>query len=516
MNTLTISAILCSFAAAAFTIVISTKSLKDKRYRWFAILCSLISLWNFCFFFAHLLESLILKKIHLLLTLSLGICGSYSLIQFRTPFEKKEDLSNRYFTYSGLIGILLAIGLFLPEKNFYLFRHAANGYAILLMLYAFFLLTQQARFGNLSSQEKRQQIYFIVGGTITLIALTLNGFSETGLAVPSFGNVFLIIYLYFIYQTITKQKVLDLEDLIAKGVLFFVLAAILTLIYAILVSWVEGPALFIFNTFVASLVILILFEPLKSFILKTISDFFLKGHIRTEKKLEEVRRKLVETTDIRDLTHEVVVGLKDALNVTQAHFFLLDPEGIKFKLIRSLEPSPSKIKVTEVPVNHDFIKYLQRRHPNPANTYFIQRELVERGRSTPKERLENTLSFFQLLNGDVAFPFILDGKMLGFCTFITERSDTPYSLRDFELLIPLSRQIAFSLKNLEIYEQIRQRDRLATVGEMAAGLAHEIRNPLGAIKGAAQYLQPTQDNNPQNEFLKQKLSVALERLNSHN
>ncbi len=37
---------------------------------------------------------------------------------------------------------------------------------------------------------------------------------------------------------------------------------------------------------------------------------------------------------------------------------------------------------------------------------------------------------------------------------------------------------------------MKERDRLAALGQMAAGLAHEIRNPLGSIKGAAQFLQP--------------------------
>lgn len=42
------------------------------------------------------------------------------------------------------------------------------------------------------------------------------------------------------------------------------------------------------------------------------------------------------------------------------------------------------------------------------------------------------------------------------------------------------------LKKLE--EELRRSDRLATAGMIASGLAHEIKNPLGGIKGAAQLL----------------------------
>ncbi len=43
-----------------------------------------------------------------------------------------------------------------------------------------------------------------------------------------------------------------------------------------------------------------------------------------------------------------------------------------------------------------------------------------------------------------------------------------------------------SLALLRAEEQLRRADRLAALGELSAGMAHEIRNPLGSIKGTAE------------------------------
>lgn len=56
-------------------------------------------------------------------------------------------------------------------------------------------------------------------------------------------------------------------------------------------------------------------------------------------------------------------------------------------------------------------------------------------------------------------------------------------------LLERQRELGDSLRRLEAAEEsLRRRERLAALGEMAAGIAHEIRNPLGIISSSAQLL----------------------------
>ena len=48
----------------------------------------------------------------------------------------------------------------------------------------------------------------------------------------------------------------------------------------------------------------------------------------------------------------------------------------------------------------------------------------------------------------------------------------------------------------ELEEDLKRADRLVMMGTLAAGLAHEIRNPLGGIKGAAQLLRRNTESYP--------------------
>ena len=81
-------------------------------------------------------------------------------------------------------------------------------------------------------------------------------------------------------------------------------------------------------------------------------------------------------------------------------------------------------------------------------------------------------------------------------TFVTQGGrQTPISLAVSPLQDRYGRALGsiLLLRDLthrkELEEDLKRSDRLALLGTLAAGLAHEIKNPLGGIKGAAQLLR---------------------------
>lgn len=57
-------------------------------------------------------------------------------------------------------------------------------------------------------------------------------------------------------------------------------------------------------------------------------------------------------------------------------------------------------------------------------------------------------------------------------------------------------------KRRELIEKMTRLEHLSAIGEMAAGLAHEIKNPMGSIKGAADIIEPEiPADHPKREFV---------------
>jgi two-component system sensor histidine kinase HydH len=68
-----------------------------------------------------------------------------------------------------------------------------------------------------------------------------------------------------------------------------------------------------------------------------------------------------------------------------------------------------------------------------------------------------------------------------------------------------------NIKQLE--EKVRRSEKLAAVGQLAAGLAHEIRNPLSSIRGFAQFLRYALKDRPKEQEYAEVMIREMDRIN---
>jgi signal transduction histidine kinase len=97
-------------------------------------------------------------------------------------------------------------------------------------------------------------------------------------------------------------------------------------------------------------------------------------------------------------------------------------------------------------------------------------------------------------------------------SFLIVISVTPVKMilkKIFSLLYPDSKDVFTSLYE---FDEKLEREKALLLAEMAPVFAHEIRNPLGSIKGAAQYLQSEAATEEQTQLL----NVIIEEVNRLN
>ncbi|WP_246019944.1 ATP-binding protein [Limnobaculum zhutongyuii] len=65
----------------------------------------------------------------------------------------------------------------------------------------------------------------------------------------------------------------------------------------------------------------------------------------------------------------------------------------------------------------------------------------------------------------------------------------------------------------QLQEEIRRKEKMAAIGNLAAGVAHEIRNPLSSIKGFAKYFEGRSEQGSEEQELAKVMAKEVDRLN---
>lgn len=505
-----IQACIVSFLIGIWLAIISYRAawrLKSESFFWCGSFSIMFSIWNLSFLYSYTETDLeiwrtsfshdLVHRSYLALSLMLPLLAHSC---FRSIYQRRYLISGKWkFLLIGLAILCFT----LPGISRWQF------FSILIGFFTFFvlgILNLRIWRDYLKSEDLRQKTrsFFLGLGLSVSILFSLIGQlraeSLTHWPLPYLGNLITLVFVYFVYQVIQSPRLGDIRELMLRGIRVVLLTFLLGGVFISLLIWVgeDNPELFFFNTFLASFIIVSSLDPLR----KQVDRFVLKKFIINQHELENIvqgiRRKMRKARSISSLTSTLISGILDSDRIYRSGLFLWDASLNQYKL-----QSKNKFSgLSHLASDHPAIEYFRK-----TKAPFLQ-EKTETFEG--KEILESLRSHY-------VFPLYEEDQISGLWCIRTSLSKTDlysnFNSFELDLLRQLSLDVSGTLEELQHYQQQDRQQRLAALGEMSAALAHEIRNPLGAIRGATELLEtsPTIQTEEDQECI-EILKSEIERL----
>ena len=436
-------------------------------------------------------------------------------LEFLGVTKETHVLGRRLALLSGVFGLAVAVTP-LAQQNWA--RVAVGVWVLGTLVTSVSLLLNRVHLQQ-SRIERLRLMYLALGAgaTILLTALDLVG-RRYDIPLPPLGPVFSTMYLFFLSQTLLRLRLMDLHELLGKIASQTVLAFILAAVFTVLTVWVkENTGLFIFNTVVAAFVTIILLEPLRVKVDEQVVAIFFRERFELLRALGALRARMATVIDISEVTRLALDAVHETGRVTHISVYMLAEDRPGYRLLDSRGPLPEGFLDTAAARGLLLAAASGQKAvllENVDTRLAALRVHAAEGKRFRDEikRLQDTRAALLQMKSGISVPLVGNDRVIGFLNLWDERVPEAYASDEIALILSVAERLATVLENSKLYEKIRERDRLAALGEMAAGLAHEIRNPLGAIKGAAQCLDPKRLPGEDGEFL----GVIVEEVNRLN
>ena len=401
---------------------------------------------------------------------------------------------------------------------------------------------------TVSRVDKRRLLYLLGIGALTISTAALDFLpSPYGRGGPALGSVLTIVYLYFLQQTLFMDRLLDINELLGKVVVLSAFVLLLSAVHTLLT--LIGVAQQQVVTVVV-VIILLLYEPLRTFLEGQVQRITARERYELQQSLGELRQILPNVIEPREAVRLVLAVFEETRRLTQAAVYLLEADGTGYELVGHFGNRPverldaaarrpllarlagSRQPLTLEQLHREDVRLAQ----GPGGTSAadietldaIARTLVElqasavigifassgspissvatgqmlatnRPSDPPRDATRSRGSgSLAVSRGESSSDVLQPGEaLLGILCIKDkdpgERMTDAFAPGELDIYAGIAAQLGITLQNSRLYDRMKERDRLAALGQMAAGLAHEIRNPLGAIKGAAELIEPLKD-----------------------
>jgi len=383
-------------------------------------------------------------------------------------------------------------------------------YLIGYLLFGFIFLLRS--FKKSMGIERLQVKYCLVGMFLTAgfgvganLLLPMTGISRFNWLGPSLT----VIYVGFATYSIVRHRLMDINIVLKKGTTYVLLMLLLYVPSLVLI--IIGQKLFfgkinyLFSTTIFFLLFLvtIFFNKIKPQTEKTVEHLLFKDKYDYHDTLGKFSKAMVTILDLKSLSKRIIETITQTMGVEKASLFFMNEERGGYYLLES-----RNIKIASFPPvlskGDPLPQYLQK-----IREIVVREELVKGMTISEINDVVNTLT---RLEAEVSIPLISKGQLIGMINLSHKFNKDIYSHEDIELLGTLANQTTIAIENARLYDDlkksksyIRRADRLASLGTLTAGLAHEIRNPLVAIKTFTQLLPERIDDE---EFRNQFLNIA--------
>lgn len=521
------SALLLAAVCFSLGIYVLSRGVGNKLNLAYSALTLSISIWSFSFFVANVLEWRLFESTHIIFNLMLA---PLSLV-FLDVLLRPEGWVFRWLKWSALIASFLLIppvtmgldrmvwvrdlSLYSPAlivvANLYLFVSEAVGSVKPRGGWGDF-----ARFATIEMRQalRRRNVWLYLGGVVVTLLSVLDRVPWMGRTLPAIGNLLLALYFYAIKDAVLHQSMVSPRRILGRLLVNLVGALSVFLIFILITTWVKAQlSLYLINAFFAAFIAVATLDPVRSLANFVFQTFFFKEAKRINRLVEEASKEIAGAFQGEAIAAATGSFLQKALRGSTVSFYALDSEG---KYFRKLHDGTAGQRLPEsLPASFPLVQRWAKQAAAwmPVLSAELERESLRETLPSKVAAIHLTMQALESLQSTLAFPLVHDRTVLGFATMSLAEPPEHWeaSWGGLPLLTPFFERAGEALRELDVYARLRERDRLATIGEMAAGLAHEIRNPLGAIKGAAQVLEP-KAGDPSEPFLK-IIVEEVDRLN---